>query len=132
MKNNDYASRVFKYDNSWVCEYPDLPGCTGIGNTAQEAVADGEVAKELWLEVYFEDHGEYPVATDVYSKDYSGYFSVRTSKQLHRELAMLAFEQGVSLNALCGLILSKGIGKKQVTSTLHINVPVPKVDRHKK
>ena len=76
MKNNDYASRVFKYDNSWVCEYPDLPGCTGIGNTAQEAVADGEVAKELWLEVYFEDHGEYPVATDVYSKDYSGYLDV--------------------------------------------------------
>jgi antitoxin HicB len=132
MKTNDYSTRVFKYDNSWVCEYPDLPECTGIGNTADEVVADGDLAKEFWLKVYFEDHGEYPTAIDVYSKDFSGYFSVRTSKQLHRELAVLAFEQVVSLNAFCGLILSEVIGKKQVTSTLHINVPVPKADLQKK
>lgn len=67
MKNY-YPFRIFPYTNEdgsvdWICEYPDLPACTGVGDTAEEAMSSGEESKKLWLEIYFEDNGVYPEAS---------------------------------------------------------------------
>lgn len=118
---DSYFARVFEHKNSdgtldWICEYPDLPGCTGVGETREAALADGEIAKELWLEVYYEDHKSYPKASDALSREYSGRFMLRTSRRLHRELVVRAASEGVSLNHLCCELLSGGLEAKAAES----------------
>lgn len=122
---NDYPSRLFPFTNQdgsvdWICEYPDLPGCTGIGSTPQEALSDGEEAKIAWLEVYFEDHHKYPGTTDIYSKDYNGKILLRVSRTMHRDLVLCAESEGISLNSLCSQFLSAELGKKQGSKTIKI------------
>ena len=34
----------------WICEFPDLKGCIGVGNTYDEAVSEGMLNKEVWIE----------------------------------------------------------------------------------
>lgn len=55
MQEN-YPYKLFLYKNKdgstdWICEYPDLPGCSGVGDTPEEAIESGEESKRLWLEV---------------------------------------------------------------------------------
>ena len=38
-------------DQAYVADIPDLRGCSAIGATPEEAVAEVERAKEAWLEV---------------------------------------------------------------------------------
>lgn len=116
-KMYEYEFNVFKYGEDWICEFPDLRGCTGVGDTEAEAVEDGLVAKELWLADYFEEHGTYPEPSDVRSREYSGNFMVRGTKSLHRELSIVAKNEGVSLNALCCQILSVAVGMKNAMAT---------------
>ncbi len=37
-------------DNIFVASIPELPGCMAHGTTQEEALAEIQVAKELWLE----------------------------------------------------------------------------------
>jgi predicted RNase H-like HicB family nuclease len=48
----DYAINLFwsDEDDCWVADIPDLRYCSAFGDTPQEALAEIEVAKELWLE----------------------------------------------------------------------------------
>ena len=55
MENGKYKFRVFQFGEDWVCEFPDLPGCSGIGDTPEEAIEDGKVAMALWLETAREE-----------------------------------------------------------------------------
>ena len=44
-------------DRAWVADIPDLQYCSALGATAEEAPAEVEKARELWLEVA-RDSGE--------------------------------------------------------------------------
>lgn len=123
MEGFKYSVRLFQYGDDWIAEYPDLPGCTGVGYTPEEALASGEVSKELWLEDYFVDNHCYPEIREIYSKDYSGKFNLRITPELHRELVIKADEQNVSLNQLCGLLLAQGIEKTKSAQTFNIYLP---------
>ena len=37
-------------DGSWSAYVPDLPGCTGAGATADEALDSVQISIELWIE----------------------------------------------------------------------------------
>ncbi len=52
MMHQHYHINVFWYpdDNCWIAEVPDLRPCSAHGRTPSEAVAEAEVAIELWLE----------------------------------------------------------------------------------
>jgi predicted HicB family RNase H-like nuclease len=50
-------------------------------------------------------------ALEVGEKEYKGDFLVRTAPSIHRALAMEAALEGVSLNQLCEVILSVGLGR---------------------
>jgi predicted RNase H-like HicB family nuclease len=43
-------------DDCWIADVPDLRPCSAHGDTAQEAMAEAEVAIELWLETAMQ-HG---------------------------------------------------------------------------
>lgn len=112
MNNISYRMRVFEYADDWICEFPDLPGCSGVGDSAATAVADGEIAKALWLESYMQNHDKAPEASSEYAKVFSGKWVIRVPSSLHRSLALQAEQEGVSLNTLCAVLLAEGLGKR--------------------
>ena len=83
-------------EGGFVASVPDLPGCNGAGETKLEALEDVEDSKELWLESYYETHGQAPEPRK--TGDYSGKLLLRMPKNLHQKLAENAEFEGVSLN----------------------------------
>ena len=53
MKTPHYHIDVFWYepDGCWIANVPDLRFCSAHGDTPAEAVAEAQVAMELWLDV---------------------------------------------------------------------------------
>ncbi len=88
--DKNYPMREYPYDNGdsldWVAEFPDLQGCIGAGNTIEEAI---------------------PAPSMTYLYNYSGKFNLRIPKSLHRDLALKAELEGVSLNTYCIMLLSQ-------------------------
>jgi predicted RNase H-like HicB family nuclease len=112
----DYRKVVFTYPNSdgsksWVVDFPDLPGCSAVGESEEEALRESKIASELWLDVYFENHGKYPEAKD-FSNEYSGKLLLRLPKTLHKELAQTAQNEGVSLNSYIVSIVAQRFGER--------------------
>ena len=42
-------------DRAWVADIPDLQYCSALGATPEQAVAEVEKARDLWLEVARQD-----------------------------------------------------------------------------
>ena len=77
---------------SWLAKTPEAAR-KGIGRVVADVVADMQASGE-------------PVPEPMAEKHYSGEFRVRIPPQLHRNLAMMAAEQGVSLNRLASAKLA--------------------------
>jgi predicted HicB family RNase H-like nuclease len=79
---------------SWLAKTQEA-ALKGIGKVVADVVAD------------LQANGEpVPVPEPLAEKHYSGEFRVRILPQLHRNLAMMAAEQGVSLNRLASAKLA--------------------------
>ncbi|MDQ3399307.1 MAG: toxin-antitoxin system HicB family antitoxin, partial [Deinococcota bacterium] len=87
-------------DGGYYAVYPDFGGATahGDGESIEEAIKEANLSKRLTLESLFE-HGD-PVPQPGALESYSGKFNVRVPKSLHRQLALEAEREGVSLNML--------------------------------
>ncbi len=48
----DYHINIFwsDEDEAYVADIPDLPHCSALGDTPEEALAELSVAKKLWME----------------------------------------------------------------------------------
>ena len=77
---------------SWLAKTPEA-ALKGISKVVADVVADMQASGE-------------PVPQPMAEKHYSGEFRVRIPPQLHRNLAMMAAEQGVSLNRLASAKLA--------------------------
>lgn len=95
-------------DGSWFVAIKELPGCMSVGETPDEAVAMIRDAQHAWLEIALEDGMVIP---EPRTEEYSGKFNLRVNKSLHRKLAEMADEEGVSLNALCVAFLAEATGE---------------------
>lgn len=117
MKNKDlayYMACNYPYElvrdpdqGGFFARHPDLDGCAAQGETAEEAVANLDVARELWIETRLEDG--LPVAEPSAEKP-SGRVSLRMPSSLHGQLISMAQRQGVSLNLLLNMILAEYVG----------------------
>ena len=96
-------------DGSWVAEVPDLPGAVAAGMRPAEAVAGAEDAIRAWIEAAEADGRQVPAPTGT-DHQYSGRFVVRLTRGLHRQLAVEAEREGVSLNTYCVAALSESLG----------------------
>jgi antitoxin HicB len=105
---NVYPVDIETDEMEWVAEIPDLPGCIGCGNTVEEAIKMVKEAKGAWLEIALQEERKIPEPTNPYDNEYSGKFTLRIPKGLHKELSIKAQEEGVSLNQYLLYILSKG------------------------
>jgi predicted HicB family RNase H-like nuclease len=93
----------------WIAEIPELPGCRSHGSTVGEAISGVEEAKKDWILDSLETGEEIPIPTE--RDKYSGKTLLRMSHSLHRALALMADNEGVSLNQLVVTILAKEVGR---------------------
>jgi predicted RNase H-like HicB family nuclease len=40
----------YEEDNCWIADVPDLKPCSAHGETPEEAIAEAQIAIELWME----------------------------------------------------------------------------------
>jgi predicted RNase H-like HicB family nuclease len=89
---------------------PELPGCFAEGSTLSEALSNLESALESWLTSAVELGNEIPSPRGEVEPDtYSGRFSVRVPRSLHRKLAHRAEAENCSVNQLVVSILSASV-----------------------
>ena len=52
MTSHRYAINLFwsQRDDGWIADVPDLKPCSAHGDTPEEAVAEAQIAIELWVE----------------------------------------------------------------------------------
>ena len=121
QKDLKYRIRLYPIDAEtdeveWIAEIPDLPGCIGAGDTPEEALAMLKEAYRAWIAVAAEDNRPIPEPTKLYNAEYSGKFTLRLPKSLHRELAIQAEEEGVSLNQYILYLITKGMSKSETSA----------------
>ena len=97
-------------EGGYVAEIPELVGCLTQGDDMQDALEMIEDAKKAWIDIAIHDNREIPEPET--EEKYSGKFLVRVPKSLHKELAMRAKKEAVSLNQLATYFLSTGITRK--------------------
>lgn len=83
----------------------ELDGCQSTGETFEETYNNLLEAMEGWIEVKLEYND--PIPEPLGDEAYSGKFVVRIPKSLHRQLAIEAQQEGISLNQYTMYKLSK-------------------------
>lgn len=110
----DYSVKITpREDGRYSGEVPQLGSCFAEGATPEECLGNLKDSLDLWLETAKEIGLKIPEAG---KEQYSGNFALRMPKSLHRELAVAAKEQGVSLNQLINLFLSAHLTTFKITS----------------
>ena len=93
-------------EGGYVVSYPSLRGCLSSGETIDEAINNAEDAKREWIACALESGIEIPLPDA--DDEYSGQFKLRIPKSLHRQLALAAKREGISMNQYCLYLLSQG------------------------
>lgn len=115
-KDNLFGYQVRLYQLSeedgggWAAEVPDLPGCFSDGDSPEEALTNVRDAILGWIEIAKEDGKEIPQPSIGVESQYSGKFTVRVAKTLHKKLVDKANEENISLNQLVNTLLSYNLG----------------------
>ena len=74
----------------------EFSGCQSTGDTFQDAYSGLQEAMEGWIETKLENG--FPIPEPISDEKYSGKFVLRLPKTLHKQLAIEAEKEGVSLN----------------------------------
>jgi len=100
-------------DGGFVAEVLELPGCLSQGDTPEEAYANLEEAMAGWIAVSLEAGHTIPEPIGV--SEYSGRFALRISSELHRQAALRALREGVSLNQWIALAMAEKVSGERAT-----------------
>jgi antitoxin HicB len=92
----------------WFAKVKELPGCMTEADTLEEAAEMIQDAMAVWIQGSLDAGLAIPEPHS--ESDYSGKFSVRLPKSLHRDLVEVAEREGVSLNQYINVMLSRAIG----------------------
>jgi len=97
----------------WIAEIIDLPGCIADGETPDEAILNLNEAKKCWIDVAHKRGQNIPKPSPSFTDDevYSGKFTLRIPKFLHRQLAQTAKNEGVSLNQYLQTLIAFNFGQ---------------------
>lgn len=83
-------------DGGYSAELQEFPGCVSQGDSADEALANLDLAAMNWIEETIK-HGN-PIPPPSISYGYSGKVALRLPKSLHRKAVEMAERDKVSLN----------------------------------
>lgn len=103
-----YSVNIFTdEDGDWVASLAEMPTVSAFADSAEGALQELDIAWAAVKESYRSKGNAVPVAPA--RKQYSGRFNVRVDKRLHRDLAVEAAREGVSLNALVSKKLASSV-----------------------
>lgn len=108
MKPSDRYLKIVEWSDEDQCYVGTCPGLMlgGIhGDDEAEVYRALCAAVEEWIKIQEEDGDPLPPATA--GREYSGKFVVRVGKELHKELAIEALQEGQSLNSYCVTLLKE-------------------------
>ena len=107
--SNEYQVNIVfdPRDNIYVARVPELQGCCSHGKSADAALANANAAIKLWIETAESEGLTIPLPAS--RRKYSGKFVLRTSSEIHAELAQAALQLGKSLNELAVDLLARGL-----------------------
>ena len=91
----------------WFAAVRELRGCMTEANDFDEAARQIRDAMRLWIEDALEAGDAVPEPRG--EGEFSGKFSVRLPKSLHRDLVHQAEREGVSLNQYITAVLSRSV-----------------------
>ncbi|GAK11417.1 type II toxin-antitoxin system HicB family antitoxin [Geomicrobium sp. JCM 19039] len=95
----------------WLAEVPELKGCMSDGETQLEALQNLENAKKEYIE--FKLSEGLPIPEPKPPEDelrkFSGKFTTRVGKKIHKRLEQEANLQGISLNSLVNQYIVAGL-----------------------
>lgn len=91
----------------FAASIPDLPGCITCADTIDVLFEMLEDAKKCWLAAAIEDGVN--IKEPETEESYSGRFSLRIPKTLHKKLTEKARSEGVSLNQYCSYKLQESL-----------------------
>lgn len=102
-------------EGGWFVRLPDLPYCMSQGETVDEAMVMIRDAQRAWLTVALQDSRPIPEPREpsyaaAEDEEYSGRFNIRLPRSLHRQLALAAEAESVSLNLFAATILARAVG----------------------
>lgn len=112
----EYPYTVVPDEGSFFVSFPDLPNCFTQVDDAGEIAAVAEEIRTLWIESEYERGATIPEPAT--QTKYSGKFVLRIPKNLHRDLAVAADREGMSLNAYAGYLLAERNVGNNLTSQL--------------
>ena len=92
----------------WFAGVRELRGCMTEADSFDEAAAQIRDAMRVWIVDALEVDA--PVPEPKRDDEFSGKFSVRLPKTLHRDLVAHAEQEGVSLNQYITSVLSREVG----------------------
>ncbi len=92
----------------WFAQVKELPGCVTEADSLDEAAVMIWDAMRVWIQGSLD--ANLPIPEPQPLPTYSGKFSVRLPKSLHRDLAAKARREGVSLNQFITSALSQAVG----------------------
>jgi len=106
---NRYPAYVFWSDEDagFIAVATDLPGCSALGFTQQEALTELQDAIRAWIEAAQAAGNPIPEPSQpAVQSHYSGKVLVRMPRDLHAKLAETAKNENVSLNQYIVYLLS--------------------------
>lgn len=97
-KAEDYLYSVVwsEEDQAFIGRVLEFPSLAAHGDTQEDALREVRAVVQYALEDLEESEERIPIPLS--KRDYSGTLNLRMPKHLHRQLAMEAEQQGVSLN----------------------------------
>lgn len=96
-------------DGVFVASVPELEGCFAEGETVEEALASLDEVLPQWLAIALDSGQDVPPPRQLAEEEFSGRFSVRVPRTLHRRLVERATHEGCSLNQLVTAVLTEGL-----------------------
>lgn len=95
-------------DGGYVARIPELDGCFADGDSPAQAVSRLEDVLRDWLAIALEEEREISEPRSR-TQEYSGRFSVRVPKSLHRRLSEQAEAEEASLNQYLAVLLGQAL-----------------------
>ncbi|SRR3989339_378608 len=101
-----YIRKVFygAEDKYWVAVAPEIPGCSALGDTDNEALKELDNAINLHLRIRKEN--KLPIPQTLSGQKLGGRFLPRIPKALQYSLKEEAIEEGVSVNQYALFLIS--------------------------
>ncbi len=111
-------SKVLVRDKNggYVASVSEFPGCIAEGETPDEAIESLDEAMVDWIEAVLEANGDVP--EPMQAQGFSGRLVLRLPKSIHRQVALRAQVDGISLNQWLVEAVGERLGAEKFSNRL--------------